>query len=248
MEKKYWVPALEKANYILHAVSEEPNKLRLIDLSAKLGIHKSSMFSLLQTMEAVNWVAKDKADTYMLGSAFGFLGNVYLRSNSLIQAFHREAAISKVKIGETIQLGRLEGKEVLYLAKEEMPSPVRIVSDPGMKFPAHATALGKTLLTDLTSEQLKELFPDEDLQRLTPHTLDEVSALFKVLKEVMQQGYALDEQESVIGFICVAAPVRNEAGGIIAAVSCSMPIHLWDQKKEIARQEIMGLAKQLSLR
>jgi IclR family KDG regulon transcriptional repressor len=67
MDNKYWVPALEKANVILHAIAEQPYHLRLIDLSKQLNINKSSMFSLLNTLEQLQWIRRDKADTFSLG-------------------------------------------------------------------------------------------------------------------------------------------------------------------------------------
>jgi len=150
MEKKYWVPALEKADAVLQAVSEQPSKLRLIDLSNRLGINKSSMFSLLGTMEALEWVVREAEGTYSLGSKLGFIGNAFFKQFSLIDRFRKEAAVTKHTIQETIQLAKLERQEVLYLAKEEMPSPVRLASEPGMKLPAHITALGKCYLLHWT--------------------------------------------------------------------------------------------------
>lgn len=78
MEKKYWVPALEQADGVLRIISEERYKHRLIDLSNQLGIHKSSMYSLLHTMEALNWIGKNANDTYAIGSATGRWGDSYL--------------------------------------------------------------------------------------------------------------------------------------------------------------------------
>lgn len=70
MEKKYWVPALDKATRILELIAENPHQLKLIDLSRRLDINKSSMFSLLHTMEELRWISKDKGDTYALSSFF----------------------------------------------------------------------------------------------------------------------------------------------------------------------------------
>lgn len=246
MDRKYWVPAVEKADAVLQAVSEQPHRLRLIDLSVTLGIHKSSMFSLLATMEELRWITKDDADTYALGPAMGHFGNAFSRNNDLIQAFHREAPSAAKAIGETVQLARLEGNEVLYVAKEEVPSPVRLASDPGMKLPAHATALGKALLSGLTEEALRASYSVPDLQPLTPYGLTETSGLFREVAEVRQSGYAFDLQEAVIGFCCVAAPIRSSRGEAIAAVSASMPVHVWEQKRDKARDEIVKLADRLS--
>src|SRR5687768_1759358 len=99
-EKKYRVPALEKANDVLKLIAAEPHGLRLIDLSNRLGINKSSMFSLLATMETLRWVERDRADTYALGPHLGSLGSDYFRGHDLIASFRHEAASAVAQIGE----------------------------------------------------------------------------------------------------------------------------------------------------
>jgi len=247
MDSKYRVPALEKADAVLQAIAEAPNKLRLIDLSAKLGIHKSSLYSLLLTMESLLWVSKDGADTYALGPGLGKLGSVYASSHDLIGAFMRESVRVADTLGEALQLGRLEGTEVLYLAKREVPSPIRLASDPGMKFPAHATGLGKALLSGLPPERLRALYAETELRALTPHSLTRREALYAEVAEAARNGFAVDRQESVIGFCCMAAPVKSGSGETVAAVSCSMPAHVWEAKRERAREEMVKLAARLTV-
>lgn len=247
MEKKYWVPALEKANDVLQAIAERPSGLKLIDLSKHLGIHKSSMFSLLNTMEALEWVVREIDGTYSLGSKLGYIGNAFFKQFSLIDRFRKEASITKHVIKETIQLAKLEGREVLYLAKEEMPSPVRLASEPGMKLAAHTTALGKVMLAFLDKRELDALFPSEELEPLlTPHTLKKRKELYRQLREIRTNESAFDLQEAVMGFCCVAAPVRGTSGEVIAAISCSMFQHEWEEKRELAKEEICALAKRMS--
>jgi len=247
MDKKYWVPALEKADVVLQAIAGQPSRLKLMDLSKWSGINKSSMFSLLNTMEALEWVVREAEGTYSLGSKLGFIGNVYFKQFSLIDRFRKEAAVTKHTIQETIQLARLEQCEVLYLAKEEMPSPVRLASEPGMKLPAHATALGKVMLAALDPEAVKQLYPEEYLQRaLTPHTIQSRGELLRQLAQIREEGYACDLQEAVMGFCCVAAPVLDTQGNTVAAISCSMFQHEWEQKRKQAQQEICALASRLS--
>jgi DNA-binding IclR family transcriptional regulator len=246
MENKYWVPALEKANIILQAIAEQPFRLRLIDLSKQLQINKSSMYSLLNTLEQLDWIRRDKADTFSLGPSLGSLAGGYFKSNDLISTFHYEAALTKVIFNETIQLAELVGKDVFYLAKEEVPSPVRLASEPGMRFPAHSTALGKVLLSGLSIEQLILLFPAEPFVQITPHTIQTHQALFAELSSVGNLGYGTDIEEAVLGFCCIATPIVKQ-GSVVFAVSCSMPKHHWVEKKEQVIIEMKRLATRLSL-
>ncbi|PZE21426.1 IclR family transcriptional regulator [Paenibacillus xerothermodurans] len=247
MEKKYWVPALGKADDVLQAILQRPSQLKLVELSKQLGINKSSMFSLLNTMEALDWVVREPEGTYCLGSKLGFFGNAFFKQFSLIDRFRKEASLVKHKIEETIQLAKLEQREVLYLAKEEIPSPVRLASEPGMKLPAHSTALGKAMLAWIEPEKLEALYPAERLEpQITPHTIHSLAELQVQLAQTRADGYAVDLQEAVMGFCCVAAPILDAEGTVIAAISCSMFQHEWERKREMAQQEICALAARLS--
>ncbi len=247
MESKYRVPALERADTVLQAISAEPAKLTLSALSKKLSISKSTLFSLLQAMEQLQWVFRNKDDTFSLGHRLGILGSAYFQQYDLISEFRLKSQAAMLELKESIQLAKLEGRDILYLDKAEYPSHVQMVSRAGVKFPAHATGLGKVLLSVLTAEQLERLLPAEELPKITEHTIASRNELLREIRQIRQQGYATDIQEGVMGFCCVAAPVYQPNGEMIAAVSCSMPLHHWEDKKAEATRRIGALAKSLSL-
>ncbi|WP_054023575.1 IclR family transcriptional regulator [Bacillus sp. FJAT-28004] len=246
MERKYWVPALERANDVLMLLAGQPSKFKLMDLSKATGINKSTMFSLLQTMEALNWVIKEKGDTYALGSVFGVLGNAYFAGMNLVKLFEEKAVLSVERLGETIQIARLEKGELVYLAKKEAATHVRLISEPGMRLPAYATAMGKVLLSALEDEHIAELYQEGSYQAFTPNTVQTGKELLLQIQAVRVRGYAVDLEEVAIGFCCVAAPILDRNGSMIAAVSCSMSVHHWPSKQERAVQEIKQLAQALS--
>jgi DNA-binding IclR family transcriptional regulator len=243
---KYNVPALERAHLIVGLIAEAPSGCKLIDLSRELGINKSSMYSLLLTMERLGWLHKDTGDYYRLGSFFGRTGSLYFRQFDLVSHFYREAGKVKGRINETLQLGKLEGRDVFYLAKEEASSPVRLVSEPGTMWVAYATALGKAMLAGKSDQEVVELFPEERLSSFTNQTIGTRDRLLVELAQVRLNGFAIDEEEAVQGFSCVAAPIRAANGNVIAAVSCSIPQSHWAQKKQLAIEEVLALAKMLS--
>ncbi|MFC4099672.1 IclR family transcriptional regulator [Paenibacillus xanthanilyticus] len=242
---KYWVPALEKAHHVLAAIAAEPGALKLIDLSRKLEINKSSMFTMLATMETLGWVKREEGDTYAVGPALGDFGYAYQRSFDMRPLFREEAARVLHRLGESVQLAKRVQHEVLYLDKMEAPSPVRLVSEPGMRLPAHATALGKAMLAFVPEEEIASLLP-ETLAPLTAHTLRDRGMFIAHLKQVRESKLAFDLQEAAMGFNCVAAPVFDREGEAAFAVSCSMPLHSWTEKQDEAVREIRGLAERLS--
>lgn len=246
MEKKYWVPALEKAHEIVRLVAEEPAKFKLSDLCRRLEISKSSMFSLLQTMEALGWITRNPSDAYTLGMHYGLMGNAYFQQFDLIDSFRQEASSFMKMVNESLQLARLEGEDIFYLAKEAAPSPVQMVSGPGTRFPAHATGLGKLLLSGLEKAQFDMLYPNDSLPSLTPYTLRTRKELVGQLAVIRKQGYAFDLQEGVMGFNCVAAPVYRPNGQMLAAISFSIPLHHWDEKRDKALHAVLQLSQKLS--
>lgn len=163
MEQKYAVPALDRAHAVLKPLAEEPFKWKLSDISKHLRISKSTLYSLLSTMERLQWIQKDRNETYAVGSSLGDFGGAYFRQYDLIEEFKRAAGPVMQTLQESVQLARLDGNAVLYLAKMEAPSPVQMVSGPGVRFPAHATGLGKSLMMEIDAEQIVRIFPEETL-------------------------------------------------------------------------------------
>ena len=246
MSEKYWVPAIERANRVLKEISQHPDELRLIDLSKKLEIHKSSLFSLLNTLETLGWVVKASSDTYNLGPTLGMFNSMYLSQFNLIQSFYKEAAKSVSKINEPIQLGILDGQDVVYLGKVNAKSNVRLVTDPGMRFPAYASAIGKVQMINFSKEELQKLFSDTEWIKKTAHTTSSINVLYDKVRMAKANGYSVENEESALGFHCVAAPIYNFENQIIASVSFSMPTDSWEVKFEEAKNEILNLATRLS--
>jgi IclR family KDG regulon transcriptional repressor len=247
MEKKYWVPAIERANAILQLIALESSQLRLIDLSKRLDINKSSMFSLMHTMEQLGWIMKEKGGTYSLGPSLASLSAAYFRQFNILQSFYQEAVSSVQAVQETIQLSILDGRDIIYLAKQEGSSSIRIATDPGMRLPAYATAMGKVQLSQFDYDQLQKLYPEHQLVPRTPYTVKDIDQLWGQLEQIRANGYAVDSQEAVQGFFCLAAPIYNYENRIIAAVSFTLFENTWAEKFETARQAVIDLARRLSL-
>ncbi|MEH7072923.1 IclR family transcriptional regulator [Neobacillus drentensis] len=246
MSEKYWVPAIERTNLVIGLIAKEPGKHRLIDISKSLNINKSTMFSLLNTLEILGWIVKEKSDTYTLGPTLGGYSAAYFRNFNFLETFHKEAAISVKRLNETVQMGTLHGTNIVYLAKEENDSRVRLVTDPGMQFPAHATAIGKIQLAQYRHEELVELYSGRELEQNTPYTVKNIDGLWEQIAAAKQQGYICEEQEASLGFYCVSAPIYNYENKLIYGISFTMLESSWKIKKEQAITEIIDLAGRIS--
>lgn len=247
MEKKknYLVPALIRADLIIHLIINSTTDLRATDISRELGISKSSCSVLLKTMETIGWIRKKQNDFYSIGPTLAHYGSKYFEDFDLIENFNFEGKKTLEIVDEHIQLGILQGNNVMYLSKIKGSTQVDLVTSPGMQYPSHATSVGKVQLINLSVDQLTELFSD-GLKAVTEYTITDLDKLYANLQEAKKNGYIEEHQESAVGFHCVAGPIYNNAGEIVAGVSIAMTTERWELKGNIAREEILKLSSRLS--
>ena len=135
-----------------------------------------------------------------------------------------------------MHLAILNQRDVVYIDKIESSqggAGLKMASHIGLRVPAHATSVGKVLLADLGDKALDNLLGREDLARLTDHTITRLSDLKDHLARVRDQGFAVDNEENEQGIRCVAAPIRNDTGRAVAAVSISSPAFRWDREDTV---------------
>ena len=128
------------------------------------------------------------------------------------------------ELQETVQLAVLDGIENVYLAKEEADQRLVLQSHVGTRLPAYATGLGKALLGGLPDEEVLRRLASGGLRRFTANTITRTDDLLAELAEVRRHGYSTDHGEYTDGVTCVAVPVRNHDGEVVAAVSVSVPV------------------------
>lgn len=248
MSNKYWVPSLEKANNVLWIIANHPGELRLIDISKETGINKSSLYSLLNTLEDLNWVEKKRDKTYYLGTSLFNLSSLYTEGSNIVDIFLEESSSFVEDIKETMQISKLDETDVLYLAKKEGNASVRMTTQPGMKIPAHTTAMGKALLSDFSLETLKEIYLGKKLEARTANSVNNLEDLYEQILFSKKNGYIVEHEEAVEGFNCISSPIRNKKNQIIAAVSVTIPTYNWEKKHEKATQLIKELAEKISFK
>lgn len=125
--------------------------------------------------------------------------------------------------GETVQLALLDGVGCVYVAISLSPSPMRLASSVGMRLPAHATGIGKALLSQLDDEEAERRLRSGPLVGMTANTVTDVAELLQTLAEVRRRGHAVDDEEYVLGCRCVAVPLTAADDGEISALSLTMP-------------------------
>lgn len=218
------VPAVDRAIDLLRVLAETKEPLALAELSERTGSSRSTVFNTLAALHQHGFVQKDdRHKTYRLGVALFELGNAYLAGVSLVPAFYEQARKLVDACGETVKLVIRDGRDVVYLGKQEGSHSVRLVARVGTRLPAHFTAVGKVLLAQLSDQELRDLYAGYLFPVHTPNAAMSLEALLARIAPVRVQGYAYDEEESSVGVCCVAAPICDHTGGVISAMSIGVP-------------------------
>jgi IclR family KDG regulon transcriptional repressor len=232
------VPALpvlssvSKALSLLDALGAGQAELSLSELAKRTGAHKSSAFRLLSTLEAHGFAEKGPAGRgYRLGWKLVELAGRLLSGyglRELAAPFMEELA---EKSGEIVHLSVLEGSQIVYLDKRGRSQPLTVATTVGGRSPAHASAMGKVLLAGLPGPELQRTLGSRRLQRFTPTTITDRRRLAGELEAIRRQGFATDDEETFPGIRCVAAPLRDGAGRVLAAISVTAPAQRMDARR-----------------
>ncbi|MFJ6851544.1 IclR family transcriptional regulator [Streptomyces sp. NPDC091271] len=203
---------------VLAARGDRPARLQ--ELADELGVPRSSMYALLQTLISRGWVRTDLTGSlYGIGIHALLTGTSYLDSDPRLRVVRPYLDEASEALGETIHMGRLDGRDVAYLATRESHEYLRTISRVGRRLPAHVGALGKALLAERPDEEL----PEGPYEALTPNTHTGRGTLLADLAEIRTRGHAVDREEGVSGIVGFGFALRYD-NPPQDAVSCSVPV------------------------
>jgi IclR family transcriptional regulator, KDG regulon repressor len=222
-KRRYVVAAVARALGILENVDGGVRGTGITELSRRLGLGKSTVHRLCATLEHHGYLVRDPGTgRYRLSLRVFQIGSHALDALDLPARAMPALETLGAATEETVHLAVVDGAEVIFIGKVESPRPLRLYSQVGRRCPAHCTAVGKVLLAYAGSEQ-RALVAARPLKRYTPKTITSAPALDRELEEVRRRGYATDEEEFEEGIRCIAAPVRDYRGRVVAALSVSVP-------------------------
>ena len=221
------IKSLMKALRLLKLFSPQRNSWTAEDMVSILGYHKSSVQRILTTLETEGFLSKvtPRKSEYRLGSEILFLGNV-AEANLDLRDVARPAMAELVeRARETCYLCIADQGQCLYIEKVECSQPVRIIHTVGQRNPMHCTGVGKVLLSGMTDDEIARLIETQRLDAYTRHTIIEPGQLMRELESIRKKGTSVDNEELNPGVKCVAAPIRDRSGVVVAAISLSGPAH-----------------------
>ena len=252
-EASYVVPGLERGLRILAEFSPREPVLGAPELSKRLGIPRTTVFRLLQTLESLGFLERaDKDRNYKLGIAVLRLGFEYLSSLELTDLGLPVIESLRDATGFTTHIVIRDGRDVVFVAKAQSQSPVfsSIRVNVGTRLPAHATTHGHVLMGDLTRDALRQLYPEKKLEQFTERTPGTVDELYERVRHYARLGYAVSEAAFESGISAVTAPVRDHSGSIVAAITATVPRSEIGEagEKERLVEAVCGAAVDLSQR
>ena len=215
--------------------------MRLSEVAEQTGLGAPTAHRLLRTLVDHGLVAQELATTaYRPGLKLFEMSSHVLEGLELRDEAQPELRQLSLKTDETVHLAVLDEGEVVYIDKVESAQAIRMVSAVGKRAPAHCTAVGKVILAGLPDEELRQIIRQRGLRWYTPTTITSVEGLERELALINERGYAIDDGEHEPEIRCVACPVRDHTGRIVAAASVSAPTSRMSRERVEALAPLVG--------
>lgn len=217
--------SVTNASRLLKQFSSRDRELGVSELARRLELGKSTVHRLLVTLTAEHLLEQDPiTGKYRLGLAVYDLGAAVATHFDLHEAVHPPMERLRNLTGETVQVAVLDGREVVYVERLDSPQTLRLFLEIGRRNSAHSTSTGKCLLAFRSDKELDRLLRGWKLEAKTPCTITDPGRLRKELDGIRRQGYAVNMEESEMGVMSVAAPIRDASGAVVAAMSAAGPL------------------------
>lgn len=249
-DDRYSVPALTRGLQLLTMFSRDERELSSAELARRLKAPRASVFRLLHTLEKMGFVERvGDAATYRLAIAVLRLGFEYLASLDLTEHARPLLEALRDASGCSAHLVVRDGREVVFLARAASHNALFHSIQVGARLPAHATALGRILLSDLDGAALATLYGNTPLLAYTPHTPASLAALETMIEHDREQGFGLSEGGFESGISAIAAAVFNERHAVVAALSITVPAQqIEPARAQTLAGQVRNAAAQLSER
>jgi len=223
--------AVERALILLRYIIDNPDGLSIREAGRVLGYNPATVQKLINSLSAQGYVVQDElTERYHLGPGAVQLGLTALSRLDIRQVARPHLEALQRECGETTFLAVPRGDHVVYIDKVVSSEPIRMDAPLGIDRPFNCTAVGKVLLAGLPDEEMKRLSSEGMFEKRTERSIWVVDALHAEVEQVREQGWASDNEEYSPGVGCIAAPVRDHEGQVIAALNVSGPAERVEDK------------------
>ena len=238
---KNQVPSVARALDILELIEARQRGASLRDVEERLGIPRATAFRIIKTLEERGYLFKNgTAGEYQLGVRAIALGSGLVDQDDVSQVAQRYMSELADQTGQTVQLGVLVQYQVMYVWQVKADAPISVIVPLRRPFPVNLSAGGKALVAHLPEAAQARFLERAELARNTEKTIHTPGAFAEELAKIRAQGYAVDDEEFARGVRCIAAPIRDRQGVVVASLG------LTGQSSEINRKNIRELARQVA--
>ena len=238
---------IQKAGELLALYDRNHTEWGVREVAEKLKMAKSSTHDLMSSLAKLGFLNKTEDSRYRLGWRLVTLSEVLLATTELRQEAHPVMEELAAQYQETIHLAVLDDTQAVYVDKLEGRQAVRVeLTSLGARLYAHCSALGKVLLAYSSEEEVQRIIQTAGLPSFTPNTITDEEELGQNLAKIRRQGFAYDMEEILPDLCCVAAPIYNHLGHVIAAISMSIPAYRFRRSQTEFREGVMRAAKKIS--
>jgi IclR family pca regulon transcriptional regulator len=247
----YRVEALAKGLSVLTAFSEDRPILTLTQLAGITGLPLPTTLRMAATLEEAGYVERLSNGAYRPGLRVLTLGHATLQGSDLVQVSEASLRALADRTQQTVNLAVLAGDHVLYLVRLRNADLVTANLHVGSTLPAAYSSLGKMLLSDLEPRDVRSRLGDSGFNyHGGPKAVANNQQLARQLKQIRQQGFAVQDEEVAPGLRAIAAPIRNEDARVVAAINIAVMAAEFtvDQMLETFREPLLSTAQELSLR
>ncbi|MBB2166400.1 helix-turn-helix domain-containing protein [Gluconacetobacter sp. 1b LMG 1731] len=219
------VQSLIRALGLLNRIAEAPDGASLTDLAQQVGLPTSTAHRLLTTLEQERYVRfNHEQRLWTVGVQAFVTGCTFTKTRSLVALARPHMRHLMEEGGETVNLAIVDEGQAVYLAQIECSQMMRVFARPGTRVPLHCSGVGKAILSATSDKSLSRILHQHGMPRLTVKTITAPLPLREELERVRAVGYAVDDEEHAVGLRCIAAPIFDETGDVVAAVSASGPM------------------------
>lgn len=251
MPTNHYINVIERMMCVLEAFGPR-TEVSLKNLTLRSGMVKSSVFRILYTLEKLGYVTKSADGMYAIDPKFVALISPAHPNSDLIEASRACMSGLVDHFKETVNLGVLDGNEVLYIHVIESPHMLRLAARAGIRSALHTSALGKCLTAYMPRKEAERLLR-LSFKRMTARTIGTKDKFFEELEETRKRGFAIDNSEESDGICCVGVPIFDIHGRVTAALSISGPDSRLNENRfsavaDALRSASKGITKMLKIR
>lgn len=236
-----------KAGQVLDLFNRETPEWGVSEVAGELGTPKSSAHALLSTLAEIGLLRQTEGGRYRLGWKMLDFGQILIDTTE----FRAEARAAMEELEsqyrETVHLAVLDDNVVVYVDKLQGQQAVQVaITSLGVRLPGHCSAVGKVLLADQPWPRVVKIMEEQGMPRFTENTITNINRFHTELETVKQQGYGYDLEEIIPDLCCVAAPIFDHNGKVIAALSMSIPSYRFERSKKEFRTAVVRSCQKVS--